>query len=254
MKLSPCIEWIFAAEHEKMGDRLRAAAACGFPQGEFHLWRDKDIDSVREAMAETGATLTGICVDPRRSLVDPSHHEELLTAIAETIEIAKGLGSPPLIIASGFRMEGVSDEDQIEAAKDVLKRAATLAEESDIILVLEPLNDQDLPGMYLVSTKLGLDLVEAVGSPNLRLLYDVYHSKTMGEDIAQAIDGRTHLIHHVQFADFPGRNEPGTGTVDWPAVMALLERNGYVGDIGLEYFPTLPPEASLAFSQKTLGF
>lgn len=236
-----------------MGDRLRAAAACGFEQGEFHLWRDKDIASVRSAMDETGATLTGICVDPRRSMVDPSQHDELITAISETIEMARGLGSPPLIVASGFAMEGVTQEAQVEAAVTVMKRAAALAEAADIMLVLEPLNNHDLPGMFLVSTKLGLVIVDAVASPNFRLLYDVYHSVTMGEDIAEVIDGCMDLVHHVQFADFPGRHEPGTGTIDWAQVLALLERNGYSGSIGLEYLPSMPPAESLAFTRQTLG-
>ncbi len=254
MKLSPCIEWQFADEYPDMADRIRAAKAAGYEFAEFHLWRDKDVEAVAEALDETGVKLTGICVDPRRSLVDPAQHEEFLTAVRESLVAAKALGSPPMIVASGFTREGVSAEAHFDAAVSALTQAAALAEAAGVMLVIEPLNDRvEHPGMYLVSTTLGLDLVDAVGSPNLRLLYDVYHSATMGEDMERVLSGRIHLVHHVQIADMPGRNEPGTATLDWPATIATLKRLGYDGALGLEYRPTLPTLQSLAKTRAALG-
>eukprot|EP01037_Dinobryon_pediforme_P012145 gene12145-12231_t len=254
MYLSPCIEWHFAQEHADMGDRIRAAHAAGFASGEFHLWRDKDVASVGAALAETGLTLGAICTDPRRSLVDPAQHGEVLTAVAESLVAARAMGSAPMILASGFTREGVSEAEHFSAAVAVLTQAAALAKAAGVMLLLEPLNSViDHPGMYLVSTTLGLDLVEAVGSPALRLLYDVYHSTVMGEDTEQVLTGRMHLVHHVQVADFPGRNEPGTGTIDWAATIGILRRLGYDGGIGLEYRPTLPILESLALTRKSLG-
>jgi len=254
LDLSPCIEWHFADENPDMGDRIRASAAAGYAAGEFHLWRDKDVDSASQALDQTGVRLTGICVDPRRSLVDPAQHDEFLQAVEESLVAAKKLGSPPMIIASGFTREGVSEAEHFAAAASVLRRAATLAEEADVMLLLEPLNDRvEHPGMWLVSTSKGLDLIEAVGNPRLRLLYDVYHSAVMGEDMAEVLRGRLHLVHHVQVADMPGRNEPGTGTIDWPGVMRTLRELGYEGSIGLEYRPTMPILESLAASRAALG-
>lgn len=254
MRLSPCIEWHFADEHPALPDRVRAAKAAGYDRCEFHLWRDKDIGGVAAALAETGVKLTGVCVDPRRSLVDPAQHDEFLRAVAESLEAAKTLGSPPMIVASGFTREGVSREEHVAEAVSVLKRAAALAEAAGVVLVLEPLNDRvEHPGMFLVSTTLGLDIVEAVGSPNLRLLFDVYHSATMGEDLEAVLAGRMHLVHHVQVADMPGRNEPGTGTIDWPATLATLRQLGYEGPLGLEYRPTRPIAESLDRTRRTLG-
>lgn len=254
MELSACIEWIFAPEHDGLGDRLRAASAAGFAMSEFHLWRDKDLDGLADALADTGATLTGICVDPRRAMVDPEQHEELLTAIAETIEATCRLGAPPLIIASGFTRPGVSEEEHVAAAVAVLKRAAAMAEKAGVTLILEPLNDRiELPGMFLTSTPLALDIVEAVDSPNLKLLYDVYHSTVMDEDIAEVLRGRMQLVHHVQVADVPGRHEPGTGNIDWGHVMTTLRNYGYKGSIGLEYLPTLPSAESLTKAKAALG-
>ena len=138
--------------------------------------------------------------------------------------------------------------------KDIAGMAAALAQAAGVTLLLEPLNDRvEHPGMFLVSTTLGLDIVEAVGSPNLRLLFDVYHSATMGEDLEAMLSGRMQLVGHVQVADQPGRNEPGTGSLDWPHVIATLRTLGYDGALGLEYRPTMAIDQSLALTRKTLG-
>lgn len=253
MKLSPCIEWIFGEEHSSLPDRVRAAHAAGYEHAEFHLWRDKDMAGLAEALDETGLSLTGFCVDPRRSIVDPAQHEEFLDAVRDTLAVAKTVGSPPLIVASGFIREGISAEEHFTQAVAALRMAADLAEAAEVTLVLEPLNSRiDHPGMYLVETKLGLDLVDAVGSPRLRLLYDVYHSLVMGEDPREVLAGRVHLVEHIQIADMPGRNEPGTGTIDWPAMIADLRALGYRGPFGLEYRPTRPALESLAMTREAL--
>ena len=252
MLLAPCIEWQFA-EYPELADRIRAAARAGYTAAEFHLWRDKDLAGIGAALDETGVTLTGVCVDPRRSIVDPAERAEMVQAVADTIAATAPLGQPPLIVASGFRVDGLSEETHFANAVAALKEAATLAEAAGVMLLLEPLNTRLFAAMYLVSTKLGLDLVEAVGSPNLRLLYDVWHSAVMGEDIAEVLAGRMHLVAHVQVADMEDRHEPGTGTVDWPRVMQTLADLGYAGGIGLEYFPTLPMAQSLQLTRTTLA-
>lgn len=252
MILAPCIEWQFA-EHPDLADRIRAAADAGYHAVEFHLWRDKNLPGIAAALAETGSVLTGVCVDPRRSIVDPAERAEMVAAVRESITATAPLGKPPLIVASGFRVEGMSEAEHFANAVAALKAAAALAEASGVTLLLEPLNTRLFAAMYLVSTRLGLDLVEAVGSPNLRLLYDVWHSACMGEDMAEVLAGRINLVAHVQFADMDDRHEPGTGTLDWGQVMRTLGDLGYTGAVGLEYFPTLPMNQSLAMTRTTLG-
>ncbi|MFM6831509.1 MAG: TIM barrel protein [Novosphingobium sp.] len=251
-QLSSCIEWQFT-EAGELDARLRAAKAAGLELAEFHLWRDKPIDALAQALSETGMRLTGVCVDPRRSIVDPAEREEMVNAVRETIAATAKLGKPALIVASGFKVEGLSEEEHFANAVAALRAAADLAEEAGVTLLLEPLNTQLFAAMYLVSTRLGLDLVEAVNSPNLRLLYDVWHSAVMGEDMAEVLAGRIDLVAHLQVADMPDRNEPGTGSLDWAKVVQTLQDLGYSGAIGLEYFPTLPMDQSLALSEQKLG-
>ena len=99
MLLAPCIEWQFA-EYPELADRIRAAARAGYTAAEFHLWRDKDLAGIGAALDETGVTLTGVCVDPRRSIVDPAERAEMVQAVADTIAATAPLGQPPLIVAS----------------------------------------------------------------------------------------------------------------------------------------------------------
>jgi hydroxypyruvate isomerase len=254
MKLVACIEWLFKAEHEDLVARVPAAKALGLNAVEFHLWRDKPIDALERVLADTGVAVSSFCVDPRASLVDPAEHSIVLGAVRDAIPIAKRLGNARMILASGFTRPGVSDTQQLEAAVAVLRQAAKMADDSGTCLLLEPVHMviQGQP-MFVQGIERGLDIVETVGSPALRLLADVYHSAASGERLADALGTRMDLVGHVQVADMDGRHEPGTGKLDWPGIMKLLRDRGYSGDIGLEYLPTLATEASIQQSRLALG-
>ena len=236
MKLTACIEWLFEDETNDFAERIYKAKEAGLAGVEFHLWRDKPIAEIKKALEKTGITLTSFCVDPRRSIVDESQLDEFVTAVTESAAVANELNCKQMIIASGFLLPDTSPEQHFDFALRALKLAAEIGERTGVTLLLEPINTRvDHPGMYLDSNKVGLDLVEAVNSPNLRLLYDAYHSIVMGEDIETIIAGRTQWVAHIQVADMPGRGAPGTGSVNWPAVVHMLETEQYDGWVGLEY-------------------
>jgi len=254
MLLSPCIEWIFKAEHENFCDRIRAASAAGFKAVEFHMWRNKPLDEVERALAETGVLLTSFLVEPRVMLTDPAADEATLAAVRESLPVAKRLKAQALVVASGPIMQGRERAAQHAAMVSVLKKAARLAEDAGVSLLLEPVNTRvDHPGVFLDLTPEGLDIIDEVGSPRLRLLYDMYHSTCMGEKPAEVLGDRMHLVAHVQVADAPGRNEPGSGAIDWPAYLGVLRTKGYKGAIGLEYRPTGDSLASLHRTRRSFG-
>jgi hydroxypyruvate isomerase len=251
----PCVEWLFAGEHPGLPDRIRAAHAAGLRAVEFHLWRDKPMAEVRDALRETGMVLLSFVVEPRRSLVDPAQHGEFLQAVRDSLQAAQQAGARCLVVASGFTRAEVSRQVQHDEAVGILRQAASLAEQAGVMLLLEPLNTRvDHPGMYLDSTAEGLDIIEEVGSPNLRLLYDAYHSAVMDEQPGEVLKGRVHLVGHVQVADHPGRAEPGTGMLDWAARVSALRDVGYRGSVGLEYRPSGPTMETLARARAALGF
>jgi hydroxypyruvate isomerase len=235
-KLTACIEWLYADETDDIAERVHLAAAGGLQGVEFHLWGGKPIEDIGSALEDTGLRLTSLCAEPRRSLVNPSQHGEFLEAIAATLPVAQRLQCPNVIVASGFTEPDMSMQVQRDNMARVLGTAAAMAEDAGTRLLLEPLNDRvDHPGMFLCSTRLGLDVVEEVGSDGLRLLYDAYHSAVMGETSGEVLAGRMELVGHVQVADNPGRGAPGTGNVDWQSLLAVLDREGYTGMLGLEF-------------------
>jgi hydroxypyruvate isomerase len=111
----------------------------------------------------------------------------------------------------------------------------------------------DHKGHFLDRTLEGLDIIEETGHPNVLLLYDMYHSTMMGEHPDEVVGHRADLIGHVHVADVPGRHEPGSGTIDWSAFIAMLKAWGYSGPIGLEYWPTGSTSDSLNLTRNTLN-
>ena len=254
MQFAACIEWMFTKGNDDLASRIRAAHAAGVPGVEFHLWREKDLDAIETALDDTGVRLVSFCVEPRCSLVDPADHDKVLAAIADAIPVAQRFNGAGMVVASGFTRPDVPAREQFDAAVAVLRRAAEMAHAAGTVIWLEPvymlLNGQR---MFVDTIGRGLDIVAAVDSPGLRLLADVYHAAQTNEDLAQAIGDRMRYVGHVQVADTPGRHEPGTGTIAWPAVMEVLRSKGYDGPIGLEYFPGVDDAESLALTRRALG-
>ena len=89
MYLSACIEWLFREEYPDFSDRVRAAKAQGFSHVEFHLWRDKPLTALAQALDETGVRLSSFVVEPRRSLVDPAEHEQFLAAVSDSLAASR---------------------------------------------------------------------------------------------------------------------------------------------------------------------
>ena len=254
MRLSGCVEMLFKPEHDDFPSRIRACRDAGLDAVEFWRWRAKDLGGIAAASRETGLPVAAFSVEPVGHLVDPATREEFLRGVRETIPVAQRLGTRTLIVVVGDAREGIPAAEQRQAIVDALRAAAPLAEAGGVTLALEPLNTVvDHVGYFLDSTSEGLDIIEEVASPAVRLLYDIYHSAMMGEDPAAVLAGRGALIAHVHAADRPGRHEPGSGTIDWRAAVAALRDVGYTGPIGLEFRPTGDSAASLRDIRGRLG-
>jgi hydroxypyruvate isomerase len=247
-RYSACIEMLFVTEADNIPDRIRLAKAAGLDGIEFWLWSNKDLGAVKEALAETGLPLTGILCEPIAMITDPDAHAAFLDGVRASLAAALELGAPMMIAQSGNDRAGVPREAQHAALVKVMKEAADILKGSGVVLALEPLNDRvDHIGYYLTSTVEGLDIIDEVDRPEIKLLYDIYHSAMMGERIEDVLDGRLDRVVHVHLADTQGRGEPGSGTMDWQARLEWLADQGYSGFIGLEYRPTGSTEDSLRF-------
>jgi hydroxypyruvate isomerase len=254
MKLAAVIEDLYMFnEAGAMPDRIRAAAAAGLDRVEFHLWDKVDIDAVERALKETGVQLQSLVIGPRCGCVDKAREAYFLDAIRGTIAMVRRLGGKGIVLAGGPAAQGATDAEQHAAMVYRIKKAAPLVQAAGLTIFLEPLNSRiDHPGMFMNTAMEGLDIVEEVDSPAVRLLYDVYHSTVMGEDWREVLK-RCHLIGYVQVADTDGRHEPGTGGIDWTAWLTALRAAGYQGDIGLEYRPSGSTLDSLQRTREVFG-
>jgi hydroxypyruvate isomerase len=219
--------------------QLAAIRDAGFGLVEFWTWRDKDLDGIRRGLGNTGLRAVSMISEPRSRPVAPSRHGEFLDAVRDSIPVAQHLGIPNLVLTAGDRLPDVPAAEQQDALVRALRAAAPYAEDAGVTLLLENLNSRvDHVGTYLDHTTDALAAVRDVASPNVRVLYDLYHSVVMEERPGDLLRGSADLVTHLQIADHPGRHEPGSGTVDWPGHLRAVLETGYSGTLGLEYSPS----------------
>ncbi|CAN5908440.1 hydroxypyruvate isomerase [soil metagenome] len=178
---------------------------------------------------------------------DPSRVEEFRRGVALGVEYASALGSPNLHCMAGKVPAGVSDGLLRETFVANLRFAAAEAKKAGLTLLIEPINHFDIPGYYIDRSAPALEIIEEVGADNLKLQYDIYHMQRMEGELAATIAKNLARIGHIQIADTPGRNEPGTGEINYPFLFAHLDRIGYTGAIGCEYKPASVTEAGLGW-------
>ncbi|MES9994238.1 MAG: TIM barrel protein, partial [Candidatus Thiodiazotropha sp.] len=134
-----------------------------------------------------------------------------------------------------------------------LKHAADKLAVEGIRLLIEPINTRDIPGFYLTGTRQALDIIDASGSDNIALQYDIYHMQIMEGDLAMTIQANLSKIAHMQLADNPGRHEPGSGEIDYPFLFDFIDKLGYKGWIGCEYKPMTTTAAGLGWVKPYLA-
>lgn len=254
MRFSACIDMLFVPESRDAAERIRLAKAAGLDAVEFWHWSSKDLDAIEDALGETGLALAGILAEPLAPLTDPAAHDRFLEGLERSVAVARRLGTRTLIAQAGPDLAGVPRADQRDALISALSRSADILAGTGVRLALEPLNTLvDHKGYFLPSTTEALDIVDAVGRPEIAILYDLYHSMVMGETTDEVLAGRVDRVAHIHVADHPGRNQPGTGGLALAASLDWLFANGYEGYVGLEYRPTGGTAASLVATRQALG-
>jgi hydroxypyruvate isomerase len=167
----------------------------------------------------------------------PGRVGEFQDGVGSAIDYAKALGCTQVNCLSGIAPAGVDPEKLRATFVANLRFAADALAAAGIKLLIEPINTFDIPGFFLSRTKQALDVIKDAGSSNLHVQYDIYHMQRMEGELANTI--RTHLaqIAHLQLADNPGRNEPGTGEINYRFLLGFLDTIGYDGWVGCEYKP-----------------
>ena len=255
MKKSICIETIFT--EVPFEERFELAKIAGFEYVEFWSWEDKNLEKIKELTEKYGLKIASFSGDKAFSLIDSNEKEKYIDFIKSSIKIAKYLNCSNLVIHSNALGEGggvinnycdISDFDKFFTAYDILRFLAPIAEEAQIVIVLEALNTiVDHAGNHLAYTADSAKLVKMVNSDYIKILYDVYHMQIMEGNIIDTIRKYINYIGYIHIADVPGRHEPGTGEINFINIFNSLKSLNYNKFIGFELFPS--KESSIVASK-----
>jgi hydroxypyruvate isomerase len=242
MKISVCIDAVLPGPNP--AEKVRALKGIGCGAFEFWSWWDKDLPALKQAMDDTGLICAAMCTR-FFSLNVPEKRGEYIQGLKDSIKTAKSLGCKTLISQVGNDTGGCRD-GQHASIVDGLKACAPILEEAGVTLVAEPLNTKiDHTGYYLWSSEEGFDIVREVASPNVMLLYDIYHQQIMEGNILNTITANLGLIGHMHVAGLPGRGELDLGELNYRYIFKKLDELGYSHYVGFEYFGAADPLASI---------
>lgn len=241
---SICIEKIFT--EVDFYNRFAEVAKAGFSHVEFWSWSTKDLGRVMAELGKHGLSVASISGDQDYSLVCADEREGYLEYLRRSIEAAKTLGCPTLVVHSdaigpdgkiSASAKHLSNEEKFAAAVETLRQGGELAREAGCTLVLEALNTNTQPGCYLHDSETARRIIDHVDSPHVRLLYDIWHMEQMEGNIQATVRSLGSRIGYIHIADSCGRHEPGTGTIDFEAFNRSLIDIGYDGVLGFELTP-----------------
>lgn len=181
------------------------------------------------------------------------NHDAIEAKFPPMIEAAAKAKAHSIIVFSGNR-KGMNDQEGAENCIIGLNRLKKYAEGSGVMIVMELLNSKVNHKDYMCDkTAWGVQVMKGVGSPMVKLLYDIYHMQIMEGDLAPTIQKHLARIPHMQLADTPGRHEPGTGEINYPFLFDFIDGLGYSGWIGCEYKPLGSTQDGLGWVQRYLG-
>jgi len=225
-------------------ERFAAARAAGFEAVEYLFPYAYDKNDLVQALRANGLKQVlhnlpagNWDAGERGIACHPDRVEEFRAGVDRAIEYAKALGCPQVNCLAGKAPAGVDREQAHVTFVANLCFAAAKLKKAGLRLLIEPINSYDIPGFFLNTTAHAQALINEVGSDNLYIQYDIYHAQRMEGELAATIQKYLSRIAHIQLADNPGRNEPGTGEINYAFLFRHLDAIGYTGWIGCEYKP-----------------
>lgn len=242
--------------------RLEIAAKAGLQSVELvaeHVqWSDAEIERMKKLARSLGLGMDTIIATPNWgnrpvSMVNPEHRENFLNDVRQAITFARKLEIPQIILMSGNEIPGRSREEQWASLVEGAKRAGDLAAEAKVTLIVEPLNNKvNHKGFFLTTCVDGLRLIREVDNPHVRLLFDIYHEQVQIGNVIRTITQAAPYVSVFHIADNPGRNDPGTGELNYINIYKAIAKTGYSGYVTMEYLPLGDPVESLTRAVKDM--
>jgi len=238
-------------------ERFGAARAAGFDAVECHFPYEAGAEEIRARLDEHGLELVLFNTPPgdfaagERGLAAlPGREDDFARALERTLAYADVLGTRLLHVMAGVQRNDVALESCLEVYRRNLERAAAAAASTGRICLIEPINTRDIPGYVLNTPAEAAALIRELGRDNLKLQFDFYHVQIMAGDLVRRFERHQALIPHVQIASVPERAEPDRGEIAYPYIFELLDRLGFAGRVGCEYFPAGRTEEGLGWASR----
>jgi hydroxypyruvate isomerase len=235
-------------------ERFGAAAAAGFQAVELQFPYEQPATAVRREIERHRLTILGINTplgpegNPGLAGI-PGRERDFEASFRQALDYAVGIGATAIHCLSGqVPLERQAEGEDVLVAN--IARAADLAHDKGITILIEPINRRDRPNYLLHRPEQAAVIIAQVGRPNLRLQFDFYHVQIEGGDLMTRFARHQAVIGHVQVAAVPSRAEPDEGEVNYPAIFDMLDRSGYAGFVGCEYKPRQRTEEGLTWARR----
>ncbi len=251
MKFSANLGFLFA--DRGLVARISAAAACGFEAVELHWPYDVPAAQISAALRASGVRLVALNTAPGNVgagefglAAVPGRAQEFRQSMHQALDYAVATSAGAVHCMAGLvGAQGLASAEQCFVEN--LQLASDLAAQAGVELLVEPINTRDKPGYALTTVEQAADIIGRTGRQNIKIMFDCYHVQIMQGDLTRRLQQQLELIGHVQIAAVPSRGEPHAGEVNYPHIMATLQRLGYTGWIGAEYKPAGRTEDGLGW-------
>lgn len=238
-------------------ERFQKAKEAGFQSIECQFPYEEDPEEIRGALQKNRLSLELINLPPgdwgagdRGLAVDPNRVEEFRSSVAKGTAYATALGVSKIHCMAGIVPNQVGRKQARDVYLENIRFAGEEMAKNGITLLMEPINPFDMPGYFLSDLHEAAEILKEIDMPNVRLQYDFYHIQRIHGNLIDNFQKYSDRIAHVQFADTPGRHEPGTGEIHYENIFKMLTENHYEGFVGLEYTPKGSSEASFSWLSK----
>jgi hydroxypyruvate isomerase len=233
---------------------LERVAQAGYNQielvMEFTAWSDADTSRIVERMHSLGISVDAVA-GMKQGFADPAGGDAFLTELQTLIPTVRRLGCRQLILVSGKQIAALGP-NQNEVCIQTLRRAVPILSEAGFTAVIEPIDRLENPTIYLDSVTEAFAIVKAVDSPVIRVLYDIYHEQRTHGNLIEKLEQNIASVGLIHVADVPGRNQPGTGEINYAGIYRRLAELRYKGTIAMEFYPTGDPVRILRSAREEL--
>lgn len=235
-------------------ERFRKARQAGFSYVECQFPYHEHIQDVLRQLHNNNLSMVlinlpaGDWENGERGLaIDPTRKKEFKAAVDKALQYAFALKAPNIHCMAGILSPGQSREEARKVYVENLKYAGRKMGELGLTLLIEPINPYDMPGYFLTDIHDAVDIIKEVNLPNVKLQFDFYHIERIHGNPLKLFRKYFRLIGHVQLADYPGRHEPGTGSMNYDEIFSFIDYLGFNRPLGLEYTPAGKSEESFGW-------